>query len=152
MKKLFLSSLVMLFFAISILIFDISCKKETVATPATNNNNNQTGITQQNKVIYKKIVYSTGLSSSVTTVWICNLDGTNQQQVPINVPTGYTLGTVVITPDGKTIVYNTYLSQTTTTPYTLTGNMYSCNVDGSGVVQIVGNSTTNTYYYPNIAY
>ena len=61
MKKLLLSSIILLLFSSSILIFQVSCQKEAKAD--TNN------ITQQNKIIYIKAI----LASNENEIWTANI-------------------------------------------------------------------------------
>lgn len=97
MKKLLLSSITLLLFACSILIFQVSCQKETIAQ--TN-----TGSTPKNKIIFVKI--QRGVSELPNEIWTANIDGTEQQKINISIPTGKTIDpdNVEITNDGSKII------------------------------------------------
>lgn len=70
MKKLLMGSLALTLFSISIIIFQMSCKKD-----ATAQTNNTSGIIQLNKILYSK--NPTGTSGNGE-IWTANYDGTGQ--------------------------------------------------------------------------
>lgn len=70
MKRLLLGSVFMTFFAMSIIIFQVSCQKDAIANPESNS---ITGVTQQDKIIYIKQDEST----NVREIWCANYDGSN---------------------------------------------------------------------------
>ncbi|MCB0509036.1 MAG: hypothetical protein KDD21_12135 [Bacteroidetes bacterium] len=121
MKKLLLSSIILLLFSSSILIFQVSCQKEAKAD--TNN------ITQQNKIIYIKAI----LASNENEIWTANIDGTNQQRVAINFPANYELeddgGSITLTPDNQKIIFAMSVNNVR--------QVYSCNIDGSNLTKII---------------
>lgn len=123
MKKLLLGSAALLIFAISLMIFQISCKKEAVAqSPAT-------GITQQNKILYQKYIAATSTSE----IWISNYDGSNNHKVNIALPANLRIRQESrLSPDGQKIFFG---AGTATAPYNF--YIYSCNVDGSNVQQVI---------------
>jgi Tol biopolymer transport system component len=122
MKKLLLSSIILLLFSCSILIFQVSCQKEAKAN--TNN------ITQQNKIIYIKALPSAGDQNEI---WTANIDGTNQQRVAINFPANYALeddgGSITLTPDNQKIIFAMSVNSIR--------QVYSCNIDGSNLTKII---------------
>jgi len=134
MKKIVLSTFVLFAFSASIILFQISCKKEARAdTSATT-----TTVVQQNKIIYVKPGTAPGGE-----VWTANYDGTNAQKININLPTGLGfMAFVKISPDHKTL----FLSLGAISTGIING-IYSCNIDGSNLVLVTsGNSTIADAY------
>jgi hypothetical protein len=122
MKKILLGTIVLTAFSFSILLFQISCKKEAKAQTA------QTAQTQQGKIIYLK-------SGQATTICTANYDGSNEQQINIAVPANNVIETLTaISPDRKTIFFA--ISPVNSTDEIL----YKCNVDGSNVVLVSNNA------------
>ena len=110
----------------------MSCSKEADANNSINNNN--TINNQANKIVFIK--FSSGLGQ----IWTANIDGSNQQKIPVNFPSDKVLsGEVKITPDGNKLVFllrnisNNNLS------------IYTSNIDGSNVTNIVKESTGDSY-------
>lgn len=128
MKKILLSTIVLLSFSLSILLFQISCKKEAKAeSPVTN-----TGL---NILVFQK---NAGGKSEI---WTANYDGSNQKKVNIQLPTGVTLdgSTTILSPDGKTIFFHT----TGIPNANLDGiDIYSCSIDGSNVKKVISHGDT----------
>lgn len=128
MKKILLSTIVLLSFSLSILLFQISCKKEAKAElPVTG--------TTLNILLFHKIV------GGKSEIWISNYDGSNQKKINVQVPSGVTLdgGTTILSPDGKTIFFHVL--------GTPNGNLdgadiYSCNIDGSNVKKVISHGDT----------
>ena len=86
MKKIILSTIVLASFSVSIILFQISCKKSADAATLTSS----TGIQQQNKIIFVKNIplVAPGTSGLYQgQIWSANYDGTNQQQINITLPT-----------------------------------------------------------------
>jgi hypothetical protein len=124
MKKILMSSVVLTVFSISILIFQMSCKKDANAQTGSN------VPTQLNKIIYTK-----RLTSTTAEIWIANYDGTNQTKVNIVVPAGIMLANARLSPDGQTIFFEGVNTST------FLNDIYSCKIDGSNVQKIVDGST-----------
>ena len=161
MKKLLLGSVLLTIFAISIALFQISCKKDAVAQgtnyilpPATTSSlggiivgnglsitSNGTlsvtssgGLTQLNKLIFKKIV------GSGAEIWTANYDGSNAIKINIILPTGIVYSddmNPVMSPNGQKIFFTAGLSGS------FAGDLYSCNADGSSVTKIVDKGGSN---------
>ena len=116
MKKLLQSSTALLLFSISLLLFDISCKKEINAQANTTDTTPKTlGI-----LVYVK---------NSQEIWKCNFDGSNQTRINFEIPTGsYIYRGISISPDAKKIFF------------TLTDNVgnwvASVNFDGTGFIKI----------------
>ena len=129
MKKIILSSAVLLLFSISIMIFQMSCRKEAAA------GSNGISATQLNKVIYTKFRSN---QSPISEIWVCNYDGTGVSKVNVILPSGVYFsgaGMPVMSPDGKKIFF-------TASPdgHSDTGDLYSCNADGTGCALVVSSS------------
>lgn len=145
MKKLLLSTVALLAFSLSIIIFQASCKKEANASTTTTNQS-----TQQNKILFLKDVYGGNVSGNKydsAELWSANNDGSSQQRINVALPTGYVIvlqQTVKLSPDGKTIFFDAFSPGNnypdTTTPWSI----YSCNLDGSNVHLVVQGTTTNS--------
>jgi len=134
MKKILLSTIVLTGFSLSIILFQISCKKsaDAATTPTTT-------VTQQNKIIYTKnlpVSGSTGIYYSE--IWIANYDGSSPQKININLPTGlfvdYTTF-VKLSPDQKTIFFRV----SDVKQDKIGTGFYSANIDGSNAKLIVPN-------------
>ena len=135
MKKLLLSSICLLMFAVSILIIQISCSK----TNAQSNTNNTT---QVGKIIYGRNV------SGHYEIWSANYDGSNASNIPINLPTGVFLANnvdskgVKVSPDGQKLFF---IAAEVVNNYQV-ASVYSCNIDGTNtqlIVQGNGGSTAD---------
>jgi hypothetical protein len=130
MKKLLMGSVVLFLFSASIMMFEISCKKDALAdAPAVVVTATPTTVFQEGKVL------SFAYNNSIGFV-ISNYDGSNSQNISIKLPSGLFLGYhfLTISPDHKTIFFDVVNSQqvlTVTSTYT-----YSCSIDGSNVKQV----------------
>lgn len=132
MKKLLLSSIVLLIFSCSILIFEVSCQKEANARQ-----NNNSSI--QNKIAFTKHNELT----EVNEIWIANIDGTNQKKINLNIPSGKSLedGSFDIIDNGSKVVFTLWNNTTE-------GNeIYTCNIDGSNLIKIVDNNENFIEFY-----
>ena len=138
-----MGSLVLTVFSVSMLIFQFSCKKDANAQSTS------AGLTQQNLIVFHKWIYSGTSSSSTSTgeIWTSNIDGTNQKKIPITLPSGvFISGDVKLTPDCKTVVFETYI------PYTNydVNSIYTCSIDGTNLKKIITGSNTDMYNYQKI--
>lgn len=170
MKKIILASAVLLFFAISISIFQMSCKKDANAQTGTNYtlppattsslggviigsglsvtangtisvSNTSTGTTQLNKILVCKAF------GTYTEIWTANYDGSNYTKINISLPVGFKMVSLVdarLSPDGKYLFFNGSESVNLNII-----NLYSCKIDGSNLQKIisgVSGATGNTPY------
>jgi len=128
MKRILLSTIILTGFTLSIILFEISCKKSANAQSSVT-------ITQEGKVLFINPDGSIG---------VANYDGTNQQTLNIVLPTGLIMypyfGSLSISPDHQTIFFGVQTTGGTGTNSKFYG--YSCNRDG-GNVRKVTNSTIN---------
>jgi hypothetical protein len=170
MKKILLSTIVLLAFTVSILLFQISCKKEataqspsyvlpvattsrlggvmpdgtTIAIDGTGKISATGSSVQQNKIIY---VLQSGPNGS-DQLWTVNYDGTGQQLINITLPTGLTIAngsSIGISPDRKSLFFavRTATSQGATA-------IYGCNTDGSNVHKVANLPGDNSSYSTGI--
>ena len=124
MKKILMGSIVLTALSMSIIAFQLSCSKTANAQTGT------TSLTQLNLVLYSKVASG----SPGETFWTCNLDGSNQKQIPIVVPTGLSIsGQARLTPDGKTIVLE-MIDFASGYDHVY---LYSCSIDGTNLKKIV---------------
>ena len=138
-----MGSIVLTVFSVSMLIFQLSCKKDANAQATS------TTLTQQNLIVFHKWIYSGTSSSNASTgeIWTANIDGTNQKKVPITLPSGVFInGDVKLTPDCKTIVFDTYIAYT---DYQVS-SIYTCSIDGTNLKKIITGTNTDKYNYQTI--
>jgi len=136
MRKLLLGSAVLCIFAISIALVQVSCSKSK-ATPLDQ--------PQVGKIIFMRE------SAGARQLWIANYDGSNQSQVPINLPVNVSFDQNVttashsISPDGQTIFFTAVESVGGASIL----NIYSCDISGSNIrVVIPGVSGAEASYRP----
>lgn len=139
MKKLLMGSVALTLFSISMLIFQMSCKKEANAQTTT------TGLTQLNLILYKKVSVVGGMNTDKS-LWTCSVDGTNHKKVNISVAAGQFIGEADLTPDGKKIILVIGNESTGES------KLYSCLVDGSNLTQISTLTGNEKYTYLNGTY
>ena len=131
MKNFLRSTLYLSVFALAGVIFQISCSN------SDNQIQNQNmSLVQVNKLIYFK---NTGTASGLQ-LWTCNYDGTTQTQIPISLPINVYINnnnqgaTPRLSPDGQKVFFVTL--NYTTNNYSI----YSCNINGSNLQEIVTSS------------
>ncbi len=118
MKKLLYSSIVLSVFSLSVIVFQISCKDNSVAK----SNATQT----QTKFLYSRIA-----TSGTWEYWTANLDGTSAQQIPISLPNSEKIGGYGnLTSDGQTLIFNAYNSGFTNT------YIYSVSMNGTNLKKL----------------
>jgi hypothetical protein len=165
MKKVLLSTIVLTAFSLSIILFEISCKKTanadsppyslpvatttklggvipdgtTISVDANGKISTIGSGTQQASKLLYGVYGSTDLTN---TVWLANYDGTNPQQLNITLPTGLAIDVdnLKISPDHQTIFFSAY------TPSANSGGfyIYACNIDGSNPHQILSGGTNGS--------
>lgn len=154
MKKLLMSSLVLLVFSCSIFIFQMSCKKTLLAQdkyvlpPATTSSlggvivgsglsvssNGVLSTTAGGSVPINKILYQSWPMGSHFV--IINSDGTNPQNISLPFPEGADPypREIMLSPDGKRIFYSFYDVNSNIV-------LASCNIDTSDMKILVRSST-----------
>ena len=139
MKKLLLSSVVLIAFSISIIIFQMSCQK-TVTAQVTGT------LGALNKILLQKSVYklvgstfdSIGrppipLYSNTSEFYLVGYNGGTPTRINIQMPAGeYTAGDGVIGADGDKLIFGA--SNLDVQPGHF---IYSCSLDGSNLVRLV---------------
>lgn len=146
-------------FSLSIILFQISCQKDSNAQsgnssytlpPATTSTlggvivgnglsvtSNGTisvtasGVAQQNKILYIKEFHS---ADDYCEIWTANFDGTNAHKINITIPTGMYIDAetgVHISPDRQLMFLSMY------NPTTNIENIYSCKLDGTNLTKVV---------------
>jgi hypothetical protein len=121
MKKLLLGSLSLCLFSLSVMIFQMSCKKDAVAQAST------AVVTQDGKLIVFTPDHNIGVE---------NYDGSGLIKLNITIPAGYifsSLPDIHISPDHKNIFF------TCTDSKEQAGYGFVCNIDGSNVRKIDAN-------------
>ncbi len=121
MKKLILSSITLLMFASSILIFEISCKKNLEAAPVM--------ATQQNKIFFVKN------TNNVPGIWTSNYDGTNATNLNVILSGAQVDGLASISPDAKTLFFFAVNFSKGPNEDGYKG-IWACNMDGSNAHQV----------------
>src|SRR5689334_16056327 len=107
MKKIFLSSVALLTFSLSIILFQMSCKKSADAASPTV----ATAPLQQNKIVFTKNIPLVAPGTQglyYGEIWVANYDGSNQQKINITLPSGLFISYqpfVKLSPDQKTIFF-----------------------------------------------
>jgi len=128
MKKLLLSSIVLFLFSASILIFQVSCKKEAKAeSPTASEKNNESLILY---TVYDK-------SDNGMEYWLIDIDGNNRRKIPINLPDN-----LVLDSDGGSLINEgqTLIFLVSEKERKADGSrvfyIYSCSTDGSKLKKV----------------
>ncbi|WP_028298476.1 TolB family protein [Olivibacter sitiensis] len=131
MKKFFLGSIALIVFALSIILFQLSCKKEAETVTSTQQ--------QIGKILYIKSV------SSRYEIWIANYDGSNPTRINYALP-GDT-GEIhnfdfypQLSPDGKTVFISISGGGN------VEEGIYSCNVDGTNMRKVMNSGYLRSVY------
>jgi hypothetical protein len=124
MNKVIKASLVLLLFSSSIMVFSLSCKKESIAQSNTGNS-----ITQNVGIlIFKKE------GDKANEFWTSKYDGSNQVKVSIAtfpIDGDVDGASLKLSPDGKKVFFLMYV------PSIRLQSIYTCNIDGSGLTKVV---------------
>jgi hypothetical protein len=137
MKKILMSSAVLLLFSVSLIIFQMSCQKSSIAQSSTQTSN---------KILLKKdierqvgtTVDSSGKSIPVyrysVDFYVVQYDGTNLSKINIVMPSGeYPWGNGSISPDGEKLIFNALNINNH-------HSVYSCFLNGSNLIKLVDGS------------
>jgi len=136
MKKLVLGAFMLLFFSGAVIIFQMSCKKDSVAQ-----SNPPAGLQQHNRILLytKEPVPGSGKDE----LRLIDYDGKSWRVItPIGLPANYVYGGSKLSPDGK----NIFVAAVDTTGGRFGGySIFRMNVDGSGMTKIytMSNKQTN---------
>ncbi|MBP9103087.1 MAG: hypothetical protein KBF82_04420 [Chitinophagaceae bacterium] len=164
MKKLLLGSIALTLFAISVTLFQISCQKEVEAqtttytlppattttlggvivgnglsvTPSGVLSLTASGSTQLNLLVYYKII------GAAIEIWTAKYDGTTQTKINLTLPANTEFSDDVapqLSPDGTKIFFtlqSTVVGQDGT-------DLYSANINGTGVTKIIDKGGNGNY-------
>ncbi len=105
MKKILLSSIILFLFSVSVVLFQISCKKEAVADVGVNG----AGGSNLGVILFQRSIPNTS-GSFTQEIWMANYDGTNQKKIPVSIPANHSLNGLHLSPDGKTLFVEYYFS------------------------------------------
>ena len=135
MKKIILSSFILLFFSLSIFVFELSCRKSLSAQTS----NSETAL---NKILISKgIDVQTGstidsLGNSIpvyhfsTEYYLMNNDGSNVTKINVNLPAGiFATSNARLSADGQKLIFSTNNNSF--------NSIYSCSLDGSGLTKLI---------------
>jgi hypothetical protein len=131
MKKLLMGSFVLMFFAISVSLVQMSCSKEAIAQGNTS--------TQLNKLLYIK-----SISNTTHEIWISNYDGTGQTKVNILLPAGIVFSVGLspkLSPDCKKLFFAAGPSYPSDPGVSANADIYSCNIDGTSLTKVIARTT-----------
>lgn len=125
MKKLLLGSISLCLFSLSMILFQMSCKKAAVAQASSSS-------TPINKIVYYKYT----ASIDALQIYTAKYDGTAQTLVNISLPTGVEFDDDTLpklSPDGTKVFF------TSLTPGVSINNrdIYVANIDGTNLTKIV---------------
>jgi hypothetical protein len=131
MKTIIKSSILLLLFSFSLLVFNLSCKKESTAQNTSTNTQNL-GILVFSKDGDKKNEF-----------WTSKYDGSGQTKITISLSsfpstTEFSKDIIRVSPDGKKFFFIANINPTVTSN---SDAIYSCNADGTGVTKVVDNIT-----------
>jgi Tol biopolymer transport system component len=133
MKKLIMGSAILSFFAIAIVLFQISCQKTATAQTTTGT------INQLNKVLVTKFTFPIAPE-----IWTVNYDGTGATKVNIVLPAGIVFSdnlNPLMSPNGQKIFFEAGLPYQAGAVTAIKNDLYSCNADGSSVTKIMDKGT-----------
>lgn len=132
MRRLVLGSFSLMFFAFSVLFFQVSCEKETIASDQDRIEN-----AQQNRIAY--IFYPS--NSKPHEIWTASYDGTNNKKLDINLPEGSSISSrnLSVSPDGRNIFF-------TVDDLNNKRHIYKCSIDGTNVTLVIDESDSKDGY------
>jgi hypothetical protein len=124
MKKILLGSFVLLFFSISIILFQLSCTKSAEAHEGGGDNNtNAILYLRQNPELYSEL-------------WSVNLNGTNDHKINVMLPAGWILqpySSARILSKNQKIIFTAGAANASNANIMA---FYSCNLDGSNTIKL----------------
>jgi hypothetical protein len=133
MKKILFSTIALTAFSLSIIFFQMSCKKEANAQESAN---------EQSSFILYKTYYSEALPNGdiidERQFWLADIDGGNQKKIPINLPNNLIIsrrGEGRLTNDGKTLIF--VVEDQTHGRNRIAMYIYSCSLDGSNLKKVI---------------
>jgi hypothetical protein len=169
MKKILLGSATLCLFGIAVTIAQMSCQKVTAQQERPSSPASTGKILFSKNVVYRNVppVTHTIIDSAGNTVvitdrqgfsinqseyYMCNLDGSNVQLIPVSLPADlYRVGYAHFANGESSIVFQvqsdvTYNADGSTTPLNTAGQgIYSCNIDGSNLTFAVPLPSNSNY-------
>ncbi|MBB6273143.1 Tol biopolymer transport system component [Pedobacter cryoconitis] len=145
MKKILLSTIVLFAFSLSILLFQVSCKKEATAKTSTPGQNSL------NIILYAKSFNSNNSYSQE--IWMSGYDGSNQKKINIQLPSGIVFSEGIepkLSPDGKTIFFEAGAAGSSSGNISYQTDLYSCNIDGSNLKKVIDHGTASGIHLGDI--
>jgi hypothetical protein len=153
MKHIIKTSLVLIFFSLSIIIFNLSCEKESTAQANTSYTLPKATTSSLGGVIvgsglsvtdngtistqnFDIIIFSRN-GDKENEFWTAKHDGTNQKKITIpSLPTTEAISKdqLRLSPDGKKFFFKIYYYPNNTG---INEKLYSCNIDGSGLTKLI---------------
>ncbi len=139
MKNILKKSLYFFAFVLGGVFFQISCSNSDDEGP----NDEPIG----------KIIYTKRDNAAVQSIWICNLDGSNQTQIPIALPADLQFyrfyssdqySTAKLSADGHTVIFT--VSNTANNK----NYIYSCDIDGGNLRELVQLDTNTAVFVGNV--
>jgi Tol biopolymer transport system component len=128
MKKLLLSSIILLLFSCSLLIFQVSCQKEA--------NARQSDVSNQNKILFTR---ATDISSEI---WIADSDGRNQRKINFSLlPNEKMNPNISISPDNS----NIYITTSEKVGNYYRARLYTIDLNGNNKSEIITDSLTGPF-------
>jgi hypothetical protein len=139
MKKLLMGSVVLLVFSLSLLTFQLSCTKVSLAKGQDGSDNNDGG--KGKLVLYVDI--NTQAQSQARSFWLMNSNGTNRHRVNIVFPSQeYNLNNGRLVENASHIIFSaTKINETEQIDI-----MYKCNIDGTGLTELFRGGSYVTQY------
>ncbi len=138
MKKILLSTCILTAFSLSVILFEMSCKKTVNGTSPTT----VIGVNQINKIVYTKNLPLPGSQGLYyAEIWTANYDGSNAQKINITLPAGLFVEYatfVKVSPNQRTIFFHV---ENAAHDKNGTG-FYSADIDGKNAKLIVPNDGT----------
>ena len=125
MKTLLRSSILLLLFSCSLLVFNLSCKKESTAQ------NTSTSIQNLGILVFTKV------NGKVNEFWTSKYDGSSQTKITVSsLPANGEIAheSIKISPDGKKFFFYGITKSTD-----ISSSIFSCNSDGTGLTKLVDN-------------
>lgn len=134
MNKLFKSSLVLLLFSFSMILFQISCEEEADAVPSTTSTVKPTGL----------IYFFKNGANEKEELWTAKYDGSDQKLL-VALPSGISFVDetgIGVSPDGAKIFFTVFV-ETSSNEFAA---IYSVNADGSGLTKVAGDINSQAIY------
>lgn len=119
MKKLVLGAIVLFVFSLSVVVTNMSCKKEAMAEGP--------GFPQP----LNKFLFTKDFRGKSSEIWMSNIDGSGQTKINVTLPAGQLIAPQArLTADGKGVLFVTMDDAENTT------GIYFCLLDGTSLKKV----------------